>query len=141
MSKKSQKSDLESKMKKKIEEIEDEVSKDEDQSESFDQSSKGKPENPREKVLELDAYEFYKNYDPSQNKYDPWLTIFERTNVLGVRATQIENGAEPLVDVPEGVENVVEIAEMELAAGKAPLIICREGREFWRVTDLADIRS
>lgn len=113
-------------------------SKDEDELESFDKTKESKPSNPESKALKLDAYEFYKNYDPSKNIYDPWLTLFERTAILGVRATQLENNATPLVDVPEGVENVFEIAEKELKEGKLPLILCREDTEFWRVADLAD---
>ena len=85
-----------------------------------------------------DAFDFYKNYDPSKNKFDPILSIYERTNLIGIRATQIENGAPVFVDVPEGLEDVIEIAEMELAQKKLPLIICREGREYWRAADLTD---
>lgn len=85
-----------------------------------------------------DAFDFYKNYDPSKNKFDPILSIYERTNLIGIRATQIENGAPVFVDVPEGLEDVVQIAEMELAQKKLPLIICREGREYWRAADLTD---
>jgi DNA-directed RNA polymerase subunit K/omega len=85
-----------------------------------------------------DAYDFYKNYDPSKNQYDPILTPYERTSIIGVRATQLEDGAIPLVDIPEGMESVIEIAELELKMKKIPLIICREGREYWRVSDLAN---
>ena len=85
-----------------------------------------------------DAFDFYKNYDPSKNKFDPILSIYERANLIGIRATQIENGAPVFVDVPEGLEDVIEIAEMELAQKKLPLIVCREGREYWRAADLID---
>ena len=85
-----------------------------------------------------DAFDFYKNYDPSKNKFDPILSIYERANFIGIRATQIENGAPVFVDVPEGLEDVIEIAEMELAQKKLPLIVCREGREYWRAADLID---
>ena len=85
-----------------------------------------------------DAYDFYKNYDPSKNQFDPILTPYERTSIIGVRATQLEDGAIPLVDIPEGMENVIEIAELELKMKKIPLIICREGREYWRVADLTN---
>ena len=85
-----------------------------------------------------DAFDFYKNYDPSKNKFDPILSIYERANLIGIRATQIENGAPVFVDVPEGLEDVIEIAEMELAQKKLPLIVCREGREYWRASDLID---
>jgi len=36
------------------------------------------------------------------------------------------------------MESVIEIAELELKMKKIPLIICREGREYWRVADLAN---
>ena len=85
-----------------------------------------------------DAFDFYKNYDPSKNKFDPIISIYERANFIGIRATQIENGAPVFVDVPEGLEDVIEIAEMELAQKKLPLIVCREGREYWRAADLID---
>ncbi len=85
-----------------------------------------------------DAYDFYKTYDPSKNQYDPVLTPYERTSIIGVRATQLEDGAIPLVDIPEGMESVIEIAELELKMKKIPLIICREGREYWRVSDLVN---
>jgi DNA-directed RNA polymerase subunit K/omega len=92
----------------------------------------------KRKNLAYDAYDFYKNYDPSKNQFDPILTIYERASIIGVRATQLEDGAIPLVDIPEGMENVIEIAELELKMKKIPLIICREGREYWRVADLAN---
>jgi DNA-directed RNA polymerase subunit K/omega len=132
------KSELVSKPKEKVEEV---PVVDDDKKEDFDPSKKQKLPNFNENILDLDAFDFYKKYDPSKNIYDPWLTLYERTSVLGIRATQLENGAQPLVNVPEGIENVVEIAELELAAGKLPLIICREGVEYWRVSDLADPRS
>uniref|UniRef100_A0A6C0E8T3 RNA polymerase Rpb6 n=1 Tax=viral metagenome TaxID=1070528 RepID=A0A6C0E8T3_9ZZZZ len=112
-----------------------------DSKEDFDESLKVKIPSAKENILNLDAFDFYQKYDASKNVYDPWLTLFERTLILGVRATQLENGAQALVNVPEGIENVLEIAELELAAGKLPLIICREDREYWRVADLADPRS
>jgi DNA-directed RNA polymerase subunit K/omega len=135
------KSDLVSKVKEKVEGISALPVIDSDQKEDFDQSKKGKVPNAKEHILELDAFDFYQKYDASKNIYDPWLTLFERTLILGVRATQLENGAQALVNVPEGIENVLEIAELELSAGKLPLIICRENREYWRVADLADPRS
>ena len=89
-------------------------------------------------ILATDAYEFYKNYDPSKNKTDPILNQYERAAVIGIRASQIAEGSPVLVDVPEGVEDPIKIAEMELKAKKLCMIICREGREYWRVCDLVD---
>ncbi len=95
-------------------------------------------DNFKNKNFADDAYDFYKTYDPSKNQYDPVLTPYERTSIIGVRATQLEDGAIPLVDIPEGMESVIEIAELELKMKKIPLIICREGREYWRVSDLVN---
>jgi DNA-directed RNA polymerase subunit K/omega len=88
-----------------------------------------------------DAYDFYKNYDTSKNKMDPILNQYERASVIGIRAQQISEGAIPMIDVPEGIENPIEIATMELKMKKMPLIICREGREYWRVCDLVDLEN
>jgi DNA-directed RNA polymerase subunit K/omega len=84
----------------------------------------------------FDAYEFYKTYDPAKNVFNNVLFKYEFTACLGLRATQISEGCPVLVDVPEGIESPEEIAIMEMKAGKCPLIICREGREYWRVCDL-----
>lgn len=89
-------------------------------------------------ILASDAYDFYQNYDPSKNKTDPILNQYERAAVVGIRASQIAEGSPVLVDVPEGVEDPIKIAEMELKAKKLCMIICREGREYWRVCDLVD---
>jgi DNA-directed RNA polymerase subunit K/omega len=85
---------------------------------------------------DFDAYEFYKTYDPSKNVFNNVLSLYEFTSCLGLRATQISEGCPVLIDVPEGIESPEEIAIMEMKAGKCPLIICREGREYWRVCDL-----
>ena len=93
---------------------------------------------PVVKNLAADAYDFYKTYDPSKNKTDPILNQYERAAVIGIRASQIAEGSPVLVDVPEGIEDPITIAEMELKAKKLCMIICREGREYWRVCDLVD---
>lgn len=95
----------------------------------------------KEMVIVSDAYDFYKNYDTSKNKMDPILNQYERASVIGIRAQQISEGAIPMIDVPEGIENPIEIATMELKMKKMPLIICREGREYWRVCDLVDLEN
>ncbi len=120
---------------KKEKEVNDLKNK-ENVSESDSESENSKEE--MKKDMASDAYDFYKNYDPSKNEFDPILTNYERTSIIGVRATQLEDGAIPLVDIPEGMESVIEIAELELKMKKIPLIICREGREYWRVADLAN---
>lgn len=74
----------------------------------------------------------------------PWLTKYEKARVLGVRAKQLAMGAPPLVEVPKGITNPLEIAKLELEAGVIPIIIERrlpDGRKIrLRVSDLVKIR-
>ena len=108
----------------------------EEQEEQEEQEEKVYNEGVKEKNQDFDAYEFYKTYDPTKNKFNNVLSLYEFTSCLGLRATQISEGCPVLIDVPEGMENPEEIALLEIKAGKCPLIICREGREYWRVCDL-----
>lgn len=75
---------------------------------------------------------------------DPFLTKYEKTRVLGVRTLQLDNGAEPFINIPENIIESVLIAEMELQQKKIPFIIKRPlphgGFEFWRLNDLSIIR-
>ena len=71
------------------------------------------------------------------------LTKFEYTRVLGLRATQIENGAPLFITVNESIIDSYVIARMELEAKKLPFIIRRPlpgGKmEFWRLHDLENL--
>ena len=125
---------------KKVDEITPKLIKKE---ETKEDKKEDKKEDIKEEVQEdrkiktnFDAYEFYKTYDPSKNVFNNVLSLYEYTSCLGLRATQISEGCPVLIDVPEGIESPEEIAIMEMKAGKCPLIICREGREYWRVCDL-----
>lgn len=70
----------------------------------------------------------------------PFLTKFERARVLGVRAKQINDGAEPLVEIPDYVFEGHIIAEKELEAKVIPFIISRPlpngKKEYWKLQDL-----
>lgn len=80
------------------------------------------------------------NYDPLKNVTRPLMSKYEKALVLGKRATMLANGAEPLIDVPEGVEDVVEIAEEELNKKMTPFIIERDlgngKKEIWKIKDM-----
>ena len=69
-----------------------------------------------------------------------WLTKFEKARVLGVRSKQLNNGAQPMIDVPPEIIKGYTIAEMELEQKKLPFIIRRPlpngSSEYWRVSDL-----
>ena len=70
----------------------------------------------------------------------PILTKYEKTRVIGQRASMIEHGAKPFISVPSHVIDSVIIAEMELNEKKIPFIIKRplpnNGFEYWRLSDL-----
>lgn len=74
------------------------------------------------------------------HKTIPILSKFEETKVIGLRINQLENGADPLIEINGNIIDSVNIAEMELDAGVLPFIICRPlpgGRqEFWKLNDL-----
>jgi len=73
----------------------------------------------------------------------PILTKFEYTRILGLRATQIENGAPLFISVNDSIIDSYVIARMELEAKKLPFIIRRPlpgGKmEYWRLHDLENL--
>jgi len=70
----------------------------------------------------------------------PVMTKFEKTRILGVRAKQLDDGAQPFITVPEGVVDGYTIAVEELTRKAIPFIIKRPlpngGAEYWRASDL-----
>jgi DNA-directed RNA polymerase I, II, and III subunit RPABC2 len=70
----------------------------------------------------------------------PFLTLYERTKIIGLRANQISRGAVPFITVPPQVTDVKEIARLELEQKRLPFIIKRplpNGTfEYWRLMDL-----
>jgi len=55
-------------------------------------------------------------------------TRFERARILGARALQVSLGAPILVDVPTGMIDPVDIAELEFAADMIPITVRRGPR-------------
>ena len=91
-------------------------------------------------MSELDINHILKNYDFSklQTKRIP-LTKFEKTRILGERASQIENGSNIFISNPERFPNAYRIAEEELNLKKIPFIIKRDINgieEYIRLNDL-----
>lgn len=70
----------------------------------------------------------------------PFLTTFERTKIIGLRANQLSKGAVPLINVPKHITDVRDIARLELEQKRLPFIVKRplpNGTfEYWRLTDL-----
>ena len=52
-------------------------------------------------------------------------TRFERARILGARALQVSLGAPILTDVPTGLVDPVQIAELEFAARRIPITVRR----------------
>jgi DNA-directed RNA polymerase I, II, and III subunit RPABC2 len=70
----------------------------------------------------------------------PFLTVYERTKILGARTNQLAEGAMPFVVVPEYMTKPLDIAKLELEQRRLPFIIKRpmpDGTfEYWRLSDL-----
>jgi len=73
----------------------------------------------------------------------PFLTRYEKAKILGLRAKQINNGADPLIDIPRTIIDGHTIALMELKEKQIPFIIKRplpnRGNEYWKVSDLQNL--
>jgi DNA-directed RNA polymerase subunit K/omega len=99
---------------------------------------------PEHESLSVEYMDDYRNlmlnYDPAKNKSAPEMTKYEMALVIGKRATQIAQGAIPLIDVPARMTRVDEIAEEELRQKKTPFIIQRNlgnGKyEYWKIKDM-----
>lgn len=70
----------------------------------------------------------------------PFMSVFERTKILGFRTNQLAQGARPYIVVPEHVTSTLEIARMELDQRRLPYILKRpmpNGTfEYWRLSDM-----
>jgi len=70
----------------------------------------------------------------------PLLTCYEKARILGERATQLNNGANPLVEIDENMIDGYIIALKELDEKRIPFVIQRPlpngTSEYWRVKDL-----
>jgi len=76
----------------------------------------------------------------ANHKTYPFLTPYERTKIIGMRANQISKGSVPFIAVPKYVTDVREIARLELEQKRLPYIIKRPlpngTYEYWRLADL-----
>lgn len=61
----------------------------------------------------------------SELKTEYTLNKYERPRILGARALQLSNGAQPMVKV-DGITDVMDIAKKELREYKLPFIIRRK---------------
>ena len=88
-----------------------------------------------------DSNDFYENYNEYKkgNLTSRKLTLYEKTAIIGYRATQISLGSPALITVPDYMDDVVEIATLELKQKKCPFIIKRtmDNRiDYWKIEDI-----
>ena len=53
-------------------------------------------------------------------------TRFEKARIIGARALQLAYGAPPLLKVPEGIINPIDLAELEFDKNIIPITIIKE---------------
>ena len=74
------------------------------------------------------------------HKTTPILSKYEYTNIIGIRAKQLSDGAPPLIEISEEIIDNYIIADIELRQKVLPFIIKRPlghgGCEYWRLSDL-----
>lgn len=78
----------------------------------------------------------YKNTHKTTN----YLTKYEITKIIGLRAQQLSVGAIPFVNIDTNIKDTIQIACMELHDRKIPYIIRRplsnDKYEYWKIKDL-----
>ena len=76
----------------------------------------------------------------SNHRTYPFLTNFEKTKIIGLRANQLSKGSVAFIAVPKHITDVRDIARLELEQKRLPYIIKRplpNGQfEYWRLSDL-----
>jgi len=94
----------------------------------------------QEKLIITEAYPPSDRLSRGTHTSCPFLTMYERTKVLCLRASQLAHGSPAFIDVPEYLTDVYEIAKAELEAKRIPLILKRQmpdgNYEYWRLADL-----
>jgi DNA-directed RNA polymerase subunit K/omega len=90
------------------------------------------------KTLPQKSYPPDAKKDPN-HKSRPFMTQYEKTKMIGFRANQLSQGAQPYIKVPPHVNDVITIARMEMEERKLPFIVKRtmpDGTfEYWRLQD------
>jgi len=87
---------------------------------------------------ELDYRTILMNYDFTKNITKPKITKYEKALLVGKRAKQLEEGANPNVKVLAG-QSMIDVAEEELRQRLMPFMIKRPiGNlyEYWRLKDM-----
>ena len=121
--------------------IEDDEIEDDEQFDKEDEIDNQVIEIANEKLFDITSnQDINLNYNIETNTSTPYLTKYEYAKIVGLRAQQIASGAKPRIKVPKFLEDVVEIAEIELKERKTPFMIKRDlpsgKNEFWKLSDM-----
>ena len=89
----------------------------------------------------FDTNDFLANYQELKltNTTSRKLSKYEKTTVLGIRAQQLAGRAPALITVPNHIDSVIKIAELELEQRKIPFILKRKldtHIEYWKLEDM-----
>lgn len=88
-----------------------------------------------------DFSDIMKNYDPNKNKTKNILSKYEKVKMIGIRAEQLQRGAQPNIKLNHDIPfDPREIAHEELRQRKLPMMICRHmpdnTKEYWLLDDM-----
>tara|TARA_B100000767_G_scaffold104176_1_gene99963 strand:- start:3051 stop:3413 length:363 start_codon:yes stop_codon:yes gene_type:complete len=87
-----------------------------------------------------DITEINKYYDKSKNIKSNKMNKYQYTSILGMRATQIEYGAEPRINITDDMKSALEVAEEELRQRKTPFIVVNKINnshiDLWKIEDM-----
>ena len=106
-----------------------------------DSETKNKSATETLKTTIYDTNDFLENYQELKltNQTSRKLSKYDRALIIGTRAQQLASRAPPFIVVPKNVDNVVEIAKLELEARKIPFILKRKLEthdEYWKLEDM-----
>ena len=123
-------------------------SEDFDQSDQFDSDDESMQEDEEETMMSHiltsnDSFVDTKDVLDSlkeKKKGFPYLTKYEKTKIIGLRAQQLANGSPPFVKIPQYITDTCQIANLELQQRKLPFMIKRglpNGKnEYWKLSDM-----
>ena len=87
-----------------------------------------------------DVSNLNKYYDKTKNIKGNKMNKYQYTSILGLRATQIANGAIPKISVTEDMKSAQDVAEEELRQRKTPFFVVNKinnnNIDLWRIEDM-----
>ena len=81
-------------------------------------------------------------YQPDKNKSSNIMTVYQKTNLIGLRLEQLAMGAPSLLDDDDlqKCENIHQVAEKELELKLLPYMVQRNlgnnTKEVWKIRDM-----